>query len=402
MIQKEIIIEKAKDKYLYVKKKKYLDFSLSSGTMMLGHSSTVFQKTLSNQLKKGSNFSSNNINQVNFKKFLKKTFPELESFEFSNSGSEANIKALRIARAISKKISFAMVNGSWHGSVDQFMFDFKQNKRLDLNGLEELSSGTGSSKKDLVMLPYNNIKLSQKILDKNLKKISVVVIEPMQCGVPNKESIKYLEFLIKYCRSKKILIWFDEIITGMRVKKLSIFKKYNLRPDIVTFAKCFGGGMPIGITSYNSFVKRKLSKLKKKVFFGGTFSGNPISTIVGLKTCEYLKKNHLKINKHINFLAEHLENNINSYCKNNKISFRLLRYESLLRPIFTEKNIINKFDRNKYDPIFSKSIKFKNFLLTKNIFLSANCCFFISYCHTKKDIENLSTILKTYLIKLDE
>ena len=128
MIQKEIIIEKAKDKYLYAKKKKYLDFSLSSGTMMLGHSSSVFQKTLSNQLKKGSNFSSNNINQVNFKKFLKKTFPELESFEFSNSGSEANIKALRIARAISKKISFAMVSGSWHGSVDQFMFDFKQNR----------------------------------------------------------------------------------------------------------------------------------------------------------------------------------------------------------------------------------------------------------------------------------
>jgi glutamate-1-semialdehyde aminotransferase len=74
----------------------------------------------------------------------------------------------------------------------------------------------------------------------------------------------------------------------------------------------------------------------------------------------------------------------------------------LLRPIFTEKNIINKFDRNKYDPIFAKSIKFKNFLLTKNIFLSANCCFFISYCHTKKDIENLSTILKTYLAKFDE
>ena len=268
-----------------------------------------------------------------------------------------------------------------------------------LNSLEELSSGTGSSKKDLVMLPYNDIKLSRKILDKNLKRISVVVIEPIQCGVPNKESIKYLKFLIKYCKSKKILIWFDEIITGMRVKKLSIFKKYNLKPDIVTFAKCFGGGMPIGITSYNLIVQKKLKKLKKKVFFGGTFSGNPISTILGLKTCEYLKKNHIKINKHINFLAEYLESNINSYCKNNKISFRLLRYESLLRPIFTEKNITNKFDRNKYDPMFVNTIKFKNYLLSRNIYLSANCCFFISYCHTKKDIENLSMILKTYLKK---
>jgi glutamate-1-semialdehyde 2,1-aminomutase len=400
MKQKEIIIEKAENKYLYAKKKKYLDFSLSSGAMILGHSNNIFKKTLIDQLKKGSNYSSNNTNQVNFKKFLKKTFSELEGFEFSNSGSEANIKALRIARSISKKNSFAMVNGSWHGSVDQFMFDFKQNNKLNLSGLEELSSGTGNSKKDLVMLPYNNIKLSQKILDKNLNKISVVVIEPIQCGLPNKDSIEYLDFLIKYCRSKKILIWFDEIITGMRVKKLSIFKKYNLKPDLVTFAKCFGGGMPIGITSYNSFVKKKLSKLQKKVFFGGTFSGNPISTIVGLNTCKYLKQNHSKINKYINYLARHLEDKINSYCKNNKIKFRLLRYESLLRPIFTEKNIINKLDRNKYDPKFKKSIELKNFLLKKNIFLSANCCFFISYCHTKKDIENLSKILKAYLKKI--
>ena len=256
MLQKELIIEKAKGKYLYANKKKYLDFSLSSGTMMLGHSSDIFKKTLNNQLKKGSNYSSNNTNQIKFKKFLKKTFTELEGFEFSNSGSEANIKALRISRAISKKNGFAMVNGSWHGSIDQFMFDFRQKKKLNLEDLEELSAGTGNSKKDVFMLPYNDIGLTKKILDKINKKISVVVIEPIQCSVPNKTSAKYLEFLIKYCKSKKILIWFDEIITGMRVEKLSIFKKYNLKPDIVTFAKCFGGGMPIGITCYNQDAKK--------------------------------------------------------------------------------------------------------------------------------------------------
>ncbi len=396
MKQKEIIVEKAKGQYLFANNHKYLDFSLSSGTMILGHSNKVFTKTLEKQLKLGSNFSSNNINQVKYKKFLKKTFTDLKNFEFSSSGSEANIRALRIARAVSKKNNFAMVNGSWHGSIDQFMFDYKQKEKMNLKSLEELSLGTGNSKKNLFMLPYNNIELSRKILKKNLDKISVVVIEPIQCGVPNNESIKYLKFLSEYCKSNKILIWFDEIITGMRVHKLSVFKKYNLKPDIVTFAKCFGGGLPIGITSYNSNVEKKLKKLKKKVFLGGTFSGNPISTILGLKTCEYLKKNHIKINRHINNLAKTLEEDINSFCSNNKISFRLLRYESLLRPIFTEKNIMNKFERNKFDPMFKNTIKFKNYLLSKKIYLSSNCCFFISYCHDKKNIKKVSVILKKY------
>jgi len=395
--QKEIIFYKAKNQYIYSNNKRYIDFSLSSGAMMLGHANDIFQKTLKKQIKFGSNYCSNNFNKVEYEIFLKKTFNEMSKFEFSNSGSEANIRALRLSRAISNKNTFAMVNGSWHGSLDEFMFDYKQNKSIKPNQLNELSLGIGSAKKNLIMLPYNNIKLSKKILDKNYKKIGVIVVEPIQCGTPHKDSIKYLNFLQIYCKSKKILLWFDEIITGMRVKKLSIFKKYNLKPDIVTFAKCFGGGVPIGITCYTSKVERKLKKLKKSVFFGGTFSGNPISTKLGLEVLKYVKKNQIKINNYINNLAYILEDDINSFCYINKIKFRLQRYESLLRPVFTDKPIMNKFDRNKYDLNFKKTIKLKNYLLSKKIFLSGNACFFISYCHTEKNIYDLIAIIKKYL-----
>lgn len=397
--QEEIIIHKAQRQFIFTKNNKYLDFSLSSGAMMLGHSNFIFKKYLKKQIDLGSNYSSNNYNKIQYEINLKKSFQEMSNFIFSNSGSEANIRALRLARAVSKKNNFAMVNGSWHGSVDEFMFDFKQKKKLNINEVDELSLGMGVEKKKIIMLPYNNIKLTKKILDKNYKSISVIVIEPIQCGIPTYESKKYLSFLEKYCVSKNILLWFDEIITGMRVKNLSIFKKYKMKPDIVTFAKCFGGGMPIGITCFNKKIEKKIKTLKKSIFFGGTFSGNPLSTKIGLETFKYIKKNQKKINLHINNLAELLEKNVNNYCKKNKISFRLQRYESLLRPIFTSERLTNKFYRNRYDKNFQKTIKFKNFLIDKKIFISSNCCFFISYCHNIKNINYLENVIKSYFKK---
>ena len=396
--KKNLVISRAKNQFLFQKKRKILDFSLSSGAHILGHSNEIFCYSLKNQINKGSNYSNTSINELNYKKALKKTFNEFNEFIFSNSGSEANIRALRIARTLTGKDNFAMVNGSWHGSVDNFMFDFQKGKKILPNKIQSLSSGIDYIKKNVVVLPYNNIDLSKKILDKNKKKISVIVIEPIQCGMPYAGSIKYLRFLENYCKKNKILLWFDEVITGLRVKKFSIYKQFKLKPDIVTFAKCFGGGMPIGITSYNSKIFKEKT-LNKKIFLGGTFSGNPISTKVGLDTFLFVKKNKKKIDTHINELSSLLENEVNNYCKQENIEFRLQRFESIIRPIFSSKLISNRFYREKYDPDFSKSIYIKDYLLKKNIFISSNCCFFISYCHTKDDLKKLISTLKEYAVK---
>ena len=107
-----------------------------------------------------------------------------------------------------------MVNGSWHGSIDQFLFDFKMDKKNSFK-VKDLSSGVTKSN-NLIILPYNDIKLSKKILDTKKDQIAVIVIEPIQCGVPNSNSIEYLNFIQNYCKKEKILLWFDEVITGMR------------------------------------------------------------------------------------------------------------------------------------------------------------------------------------------
>ncbi len=395
MKNNNLIITRAKNQYLYSRKRKILDFSLSSGAMILGHSNKIYCKSIQEQLNKGSNYSSKNINEVNYIKSLRKNFKEFDNFIFSNSGSEANIRALRISRAAKNKDVVAMVNGSWHGSVDNFMFDFKSGKKIIPNKIKSLSSGIDYSKKNVLLIPYNDIKLTKKILDKYHKKICAIVIEPIQCGIPYKKSNDYLNFLEKYCRRKKIILWFDEVITGMRVKDYAIYKQYKLKPDIVTFAKCFGGGLPLGLTIFNS----KLIKNSKKIFFGGTFSGNPLSTKVGLDTFAFIKKNKKKIDKHINYLSNLLENRINHYCNEQKINFKIQSFESIARPIFSSQEIDNRFLREKFDPNFENSLKLKAYLLKKNIFISSNCCFFISYCHNKRNIYNLINILKEFLSK---
>lgn len=369
---------------------------MSSGALILGHANNIFLKSINGQIKKGSNYSNKNINELDYIAKLKKTFREFNKFIFSNSGSEANIRALRIARSITNKEKFAMVNGSWHGAVDNMMFDFKNDKQININKIRSLSSGIDYAKRNVILLPYNNINLTKKVLDKNYSKISVIVIEPIQCGVPNKITKDYLLFLDKYCKKKKILLWFDEVITGLRVRKFAIYKKYKLKPDIVTFAKCFGGGMPIGITLYNSKI---IKKKNKKIFFGGTFSGNPISTKVGNDTFNYIKKNKNKIDIHLNKLSRKLTDEINNFSELKSKEFRLQAYESIVRPIFTSKNITNKFYREIYDPNFKNSLKLKNYLIKNNIFISSNCCFFISFCHNLKDIELLIKKLKKFIIK---
>ena len=147
MKNNNLIITHAKKQFLYSGRRKILDFSLSSGAMILGHANKIYCKSLNEQITKGSNYSNKNINEVNYTKSLKKKFKEFDNFIFSNSGSEANIRALRISRSANNKEIVAMVNGSWHGSIDNFMFDFEHGKKIIPNKIKSLSSGIDYSKK---------------------------------------------------------------------------------------------------------------------------------------------------------------------------------------------------------------------------------------------------------------
>ena len=364
---------------------------MSNGAMILGHSNKIFKSSIDQQKNNGSNYSHKNIYNEIFKKEIKKQFNDLDNIQFCNSGSEANIRALRVLRALTGKKKFAMINGSWHGSVDNFMFDLNKKNKIIGKG------GSNFYRDEIIMLEYNNIKQSINLLKKNKKKISGLIIEPIQASCPSEQSEKYIRAIYKFCKKNKIYIIFDEIITGLRNKQLSVFKKLDLIPDIVTFAKIFGGGLPIGICCISKKLNNKLNKLNKKVFFGGTFSSNPFSSITGLNTFRYINKNKNKIFKNLEMISNFIEYEINSFCKKNDLKFRIQKYHSILRPIFSNNIILNRKQREASDPNLYKTEELRKYLLKNFIFIGANGAFFISIQHNMMDAKKLVKVIKNFL-----
>ena len=383
---------------IYINKKKYLDLSLCAGSLILGHNPIVFKKSVKNILRLGiSNFAAKNKYAVEFSKTLKGIFPEYEKFVFCNSGTEAVMKSLRIARAVTKKNIIISVTGSWHGSTSELLYT--NNNKL---GNEELSSGLDLNfKKNLKFIPYNDIQTSEITLDKYRKQIMCVIIEPIQGCLPT-EAKKFLKFLDNYCKKNKLILIFDEMITGLRFNCSSVQNQFNLKPSITTFGKCFGGGLPIGIIGIKRGIIKKLNKNKKKIFFGGTFSGNSQISYVANESVKFIIRNKKKIFPKIEKKAIFFEKTLNNFFNTNNYDAKCYRFSSMLRIVFSKKNIKNRYQRDFLEKSKKTSIiNFKDFLFKNRVYLSKSGIIFLATTTSKKDLLNLiQTIKKTFKLNI--
>ena len=383
-----------KDKIKY-QGKSYIDLSNCAGSLILGHNSKTYREILKKYLKvNGSNFAHPNNYAVNYSKTIKKIFPSFKKIIFCNSGTEAVTKALRISRALNKKECIVSVVGSWHGSVDSLLFqpDNKLKPKFLSDGL------SNNDKKKIIFIPYNDIEISKKILNKNKAKINSLIIEPIQACLPLNNSKHYLKFLENFCKKNNITLIFDEIITGIRSDRNSVQKKYNIKPDITTIGKIIGGGMPIGVIGISKNVYRNIEK--KKIFYGGTFSGNSLSSFVGNETLKYLMKNK-KIIQKINAKSKYFQDNLNRYIYLNKMNLKIYRYSSILRIVYTKNKINNRTQRDFFENKISLKItNFKSFLFKKKIYYPSSGIIFFSDATSYKNIdyviENIKIGFKKY------
>lgn len=385
---------KGLNQFLYVKKNRFLDLSMCSGTMFLGHSSKIFQKAIIDQKARGSSIGLPNQNAETFSKKLKKIFPQFSKFIISSTGAEANIRAIRIARAITKKDKIAMVSGSWHGSVDPLLFDQKKDKKKYLN--VPLSSGlSDSEKKNIILVPYNDFGKTKKILNINKDKIALFIIEPIQQYLPMVFSETYVRDVFNFCKNNKILICFDEMITGLRIRDFSVQQRLKLKPDLSTFGKIIGGGLPISVIAISTKTVKKITKLKNNIFFGGTFSANQFSCKIGYETLDFILKNKKKIYDKVDYLSKYFEKQMNSFFQKNNFEMKLYNYFSISRIVFTKKFVKNRIERDFFEKKNQKKIKkFKKFVNSKGIIHPETGAYFISYCHNKNDIDKICKVFK--------
>lgn len=376
---------------------KYIDFSMCAGSILLGHNHTFVRKKIEEALTKGiSNIAAPNKFADKFANNICKIIPGSEKIIFCNSGTEAVLKALRISRAINKKNKIGYVIGGWHGSVDSLLY-----KANNKNKPIELSSGLSKDNlKNLVMLPYNDIKNTKTILNKNKDKLSSIIIEPIQGALPYSNIKDYLKYLRNYCSKNKITLIFDEMITGLRTNGTCVQNYFNIKADITLIGKCFGAGFPIGLISINKTVFKKINKLNKRVFFGGTFSGNSFISYIGNETLNYIKKNKKKIFNQINSLAKKIEIDLNLYFEKKNLDLKIYRFKSMLRVVYSNKNIKNRISRDFLEEKKSyKIIKFKKYIHDNKIYIPGSGLIFISYSHSKEQINHLIKTFKTGSIK---
>jgi len=390
-----LIFDKGSGDKIGVKNKFIYDLSYSSGVIFLGHNHYIFKNSLKEFInKKISIFSNPNLYAYKLAKTIKFFFPNFKKIIFCSTGSESVIKALRICRAISKKNIVVSVVGSWHGSVDQTLFFPKKNLAPVpiSSGLKEVD------KKNILFIPYNDIIASKKILNKYKNKINCVIIEPVTASLPNKSIGLYLKFLESFCKKEKITLIFDEIITAFRTKKSSVQKQFGIKPDITLIGKILGGGLPIGAIGLSKKTFNKINELKSPIFFGGTFSANTFSTLVGNNVINYVK-NNLKLVDKLIYNCEIFENKINFFINNNNINARVYRFDSILRIVFSRDKIQNRIQRDFLEKkIFKIKDKFIKYLLKKKIHYPKNGIILLSLANNNQ--KNLNYIIKTICIGL--
>ena len=369
--------------------KPYIDLSNCAGSLMLGHNSKIYKQILKKYLKiNGSNFAHPNKHALDYAKTIKKIFPNFEKIIFCNSGTEAVTKSLKISRTLNKREYIVSVVGSWHGSVDKLLFKPDNKLRPKF-----FSDGTSNDdKKKIIFIPYNDIEISKKILNKNKNKINCIIIEPIQACLPLNNSKHYLKFLENFCNKNNCTLIFDEMITGVRSDKYSVQQNYAIKPDITTIGKITGGGMPIGIIGISKKTHKYIKG--KKIFYGGTFSGNSLSSFVGNETLKHLIKNK-NIIKKVNDKSKYFQDNLNSFIYNNKIDSKIYRYSSILRIVYSDNEINNRTQRDYLESkISTKIINFKKFLFQKNIYYPSSGIIFFSDATSYKNIDYVIKCIK--------
>jgi glutamate-1-semialdehyde 2,1-aminomutase len=182
------------------------------------------------------------------------------------------------------------------------------------------------------------------------------------------------------------------MVTGVRSDKNSVQENYKIKPDITTIGKIIGGGMPIGVIG----ISKKVHKLikGKKIFYGGTFSGNSLSSFVGNETLKYLIKNK-NIIKTVNDKSRYFQNNLNKFIYNNKMDLKIYRYSSILRIVYTNNEINSRTQRDFFENKISNKIdNFKKFLFQKNIYYPSNGIIFFSDATNYKNIDYVIKSIK--------
>ncbi|MBJ41464.1 MAG: glutamate-1-semialdehyde-2,1-aminomutase [Gammaproteobacteria bacterium] len=385
-------VKKAKDQYLYDEdNKKYIDYIGSWGAQILGHANRDVVNEISKTIKNGITFGAPCKNEILLAKKITKIYPSIDKVRMVNSGTEATMSAIRLARGYTKKNKILKFDGCYHGHGDSFLI--KAGSGSSTFSVPNSHGVTTSIAKDTISVPFNDIEKVKQAIKRN--KLACIIIEPI-AGNMNfiRSNINFLKQLRMLCNENKIVLIFDEVMTGFRVALGGAQSIYKIKPDLTTLGKVLGGGLPIGAFGGKSKIMNHISPLGE-VYQAGTLSGNPITMAAGLKTLSLIsEKTYFK---KLTKITKYLTDGINIIARENKVNMSADSEGGMFGIFFTNQKIkdYNSISRSN----IKKFIGFFNYMLANGIYFapSAYEAGFVSSRHLKKDIDTTLKVIQKWV-----
>lgn len=363
---------------------RYIDYIGSWGPFILGHSHPKVMEALQNTMKNhGMSFGAPTELEIELAEMITKVVPSIEMVRMVNSGTEATMSAIRLARGYTGRDKIIKFEGCYHGHGDSFLI--KAGSGVLTLGAPDSPGVTQGTAKDTLNALYNNIESVRELVASNKGNVAAIIIEAVGGNmgvVPAKK--EFLVQLRELCDKEGIVLIFDEVMTGFRVALGGAQSVYGIKPDLTTLGKVIGGGLPVGAYGGKKEIMQRISPLGD-VYQAGTLSGNPLAMTAGLATLKVLAEEnpYPELEKKAKFVEEGFKQNIE------KLGIKLCqtRVGSMSCLFFTEQDVVDfatasTSDTQKYGIYFHA-------MLERGIYLAPSQyeAMFISIKHSEADLE---------------
>jgi glutamate-1-semialdehyde 2,1-aminomutase len=361
-----IFIKKALGAYLYDEDgRTYIDYINSWGPMILGHTHPMVLEAVTHQLEKGFSFGTPTELETEIAKFIIDRVPNVDKIRMVNSGTEACMSAIRLARGYTNRDKIIKFEGCYHGHSDSFLI--KAGSGAATFGNPNSPGVTQGTAKDTLLAKFNDLESIQNLFEANQGEIAAIIVEPipgnMGCILPEEGFMKSLR---EICTTHGTLLIFDEVMTGFRLGFGGAQEALKIDADLVTYGKIIGGGFPVGAFGGKKEIMDYLAPMGP-VYQAGTLSGNPIAMRAGLTTLNILD-NDRDIYSRINSTTKILHEEISGILSQKGIEHHINRFGSMVSVFFGEGKIRNFDDAQKADhALFNK---FFHHMLEEGIYLA--------------------------------
>ena len=385
---------------------KLLDFQNNYTSLIHGHAHPETVEAVREQIAKGSAYTAPFEKQIELSAILTQRFPSVDMIRYTNSGTETNMHALRIARAYTGKAKIIKTEGGYHGTTDVFEASVDPNikKAGTLDQIKVIPESRGVSEnalKDVLVVPFNDIERTRKMIEEHHRETACIIIEPIMGSAGQiTPDLEYLKFLREITEQYHIVLIFDEVVTG-RLSLGGAQKFYGVTPDLTTMGKIIGGGTPVGAFGGKQEIMQMYDPREKKMYHSGTFNGNAVTMAAGLAT---MKAYNQEAVDYVNGLGTLFKEGVLKIYDKLGLNMKISGAGSIYNILFTDKEVKNYRDVASAHEELNKVLYMS--LLTKGVFDAERGMFCMSTAMTKEDIrfglDTLETSLREMLPAIAE